>query len=175
MIHHQPLISPMRLELTAAEELILMENLAVFEKNGFRIRIDENATAGDRVLLLSVPFSKSAQFGVEDVRELASILEKNFSSDATSSRISKDYLTLKNDNLHGSDALAVSSNVNYIPKLTTLFASRACRQAVMIGTSLNQGQMFSIIKKLEGLHQPWNCPHGRPTVRHLCELTFSKK
>lgn len=23
---------------------------------------------------------------------------------------------------------------------------------------------------LAGLEQPWNCPHGRPTLRHLVDL-----
>ncbi|VDK42723.1 unnamed protein product [Gongylonema pulchrum] len=44
-------------------------------------------------------------------------------------------------------------------KLRKLFASRACRKSVMIGTALTLPQMEK------------NCPHGRPTLRHLCSLS----
>ena len=30
--------------------------------------------------------------------------------------------------------------------------------------------MKSIIQKLESVQQPWNCPHGRPTIRHLVDI-----
>ena len=45
--------------------------------------------------------------------------------------------------------------------------SRACRSAVMFGTSLERSTMVRIVRHMEGLDQPWNCPHGRPTMRHL--------
>jgi DNA mismatch repair protein PMS2 len=52
----------------------------------------------------------------------------------------------------------------------SMFASRACRSAVMIGTALNAREMGGIVARLEGVEQPWNCPHGRPTMRHLVDL-----
>ena len=30
--------------------------------------------------------------------------------------------------------------------------------------------MCRIVCNLRGLYQPWNCPHGRPTLRHLLSL-----
>eukprot|EP01038_Epipyxis_sp_PR26KG_P005053 gene5053-7054_t len=40
----------------------------------------------------------------------------------------------------------------------------------MIGTTLKQPEMISIVNNLSGLEQPWNCPHGRPTLRHLFNM-----
>ena len=57
-----------------------------------------------------------------------------------------------------------------LPKLVSVYASRACRSAIMIGTALKHSEMRSILDKLPGVEQPWNCPHGRPTVRHLADL-----
>ena len=51
-----------------------------------------------------------------------------------------------------------------------MFASRACRQSVMIGTALNQQEMKKIVSHMGDIEQPWNCPHGRPTIRHLVNL-----
>jgi len=49
-------------------------------------------------------------------------------------------------------------------------ASRACRSSVMVGASLTNFQMKRILNNLANIKQPWNCPHGRPTMRHLANL-----
>lgn len=55
-------------------------------------------------------------------------------------------------------------------RMRGFFAYKSCRSSVMIGTSLNKKQMQKIISNLANLKHPWNCPHGRPTMRHLCKL-----
>ena len=30
--------------------------------------------------------------------------------------------------------------------------------------------MKAVVRNLANLEQPWNCPHGRPTMRHLADL-----
>ena len=80
----QPLIAPLGVELSASEEMVVIENLKVFEKNGFRFQINENARATERVKLVAVPFSKTTQFGVDDVHELASVILDRFGTNATS-------------------------------------------------------------------------------------------
>lgn len=59
-----------------------------------------------------------------------------------------------------------------------MFAMRACRSSIMIGEPLNKKTMTRVVHNLSELDKPWNCPHGRPTMRHLMELrdwsSFSK-
>ncbi|CAJ0575297.1 unnamed protein product, partial [Mesorhabditis spiculigera] len=55
-------------------------------------------------------------------------------------------------------------------KLRKIFASRACRTSVMVGDALTQNKMEEIVAHLGTLDHPWNCPHGRPTLRHLVDL-----
>ena len=38
-IHHQQLITPLPVEATAAEEMIISQNMEIFESNGFRIKV----------------------------------------------------------------------------------------------------------------------------------------
>ena len=57
-------------------------------------------------------------------------------------------------------------------RMRAYFASRACRTAVMIGDALSLMEMKKIIGNMESVKQPWNCPHGRPTIRFL--LKFSR-
>ncbi|CAM9199995.1 unnamed protein product, partial [Ectocarpus fasciculatus] len=147
IIHQQPLIQPMLIDLTCAEEIVVMENMNIFAANGFKIAVDASLPSGQRVKLLAVPFSKGVQFGVEDVRELASMLMDDFDGSG-------------------------DKNTVRLPKLLTMYASRACRQSVMIGTALSEREMVGIIRQLVGIEQPWNCPHGRPTMRHLADIAM---
>lgn len=41
-IHQQPLIAPMPVEVTAAEEVIIMDNLDIFERNGFHFTVRQH-------------------------------------------------------------------------------------------------------------------------------------
>lgn len=174
--------------------------------------MDLEGAPGSRVKLLSVPFSKSVRFGVDDVNELASMIsERNGGSDndfgdATAQRTNKNYLMLKNSALSSQATTSTSTSSSSegiqtdpsssstestesaqkdlhsssqgsqndsfrLPKVVAMYASRACRSAVMIGTALHPRDMQRIVARLEHVEQPWNCPHGRPTLRHLVDLT----
>ncbi|KCV70322.1 hypothetical protein H696_02651 [Fonticula alba] len=50
------------------------------------------------------------------------------------------------------------------------FATQACRQSIMIGRALSKKEMTKVVHNLAELVHPWNCPHGRPTLRHLLVL-----
>ena len=72
--------------------------------------------------------------------------------------------------------LSDSPGVNYRPSnVRKMFASRACRMLVMVGTALNDGQMKRIVGHMGEMDHPWNCPHGRPTMRHLINLNMVRK
>ena len=145
VLKSQRLICPRSLELTAVNESILMENLEVFKKNGFDFEIDEDAPVSQRVKLASLPVSRNWSFGKSDIDELIFLLSD-------------------------------SPGVNYRPSnVRKMFASRACRMSVMVGTALNDGQMRRIVGHMGEMDHPWNCPHGRPTMRHLINLNMIRK
>ncbi|KAL7682364.1 putative ribosomal protein S5 domain 2-type [Plasmopara halstedii] len=143
VIHQQPLVRPLMLEMTAGEELIILDHLNVFAKNGFTFLVNKAAPATKKLKLVSLPFTKHTQFDSEDIRELVSLL--------IDAPLNPDSIRL--------------------PKLMATFASRACRSSIMIGTALHKEDMQKIVRNLSELDQPWNCPHGRPTLRHLVDLT----
>ncbi|TSK14640.1 Mismatch repair endonuclease PMS2 [Bagarius yarrelli] len=136
----QRLIVPQNLHLPAVSETILIENLEIFKKNGFDFLIDENAPVMERVKLISVPTSKNWTFGPGDIEELIFML---------------------------SDSPGVMCRPS---RVRQMFASRACRKSVMIGTALNPSEMKKLVVHMGEIEQPWNCPHGRPTMRHLLNL-----
>ncbi|KAL5276037.1 hypothetical protein ACFFRR_001705 [Megaselia abdita] len=143
IMQHQKLTIPQNLELTAVNEMILIEYLDVFEKNGFKFSIDEDAPPTKRVKLISKPFSKQWEFGKEDIDELIFILQ-----DAPKGTICRP------------------------SRIRKMFASRACRKSVMIGKALDKKVMRSLIDHMGTMDLPWNCPHGRPTMRYLVNLAL---
>uniref|UniRef100_A0A1B0C6X8 Uncharacterized protein n=1 Tax=Glossina palpalis gambiensis TaxID=67801 RepID=A0A1B0C6X8_9MUSC len=66
---------PQTLELTVVNEMTLIENLPVFEKNGFKFSINSNAPPTKKVSLLGKLFSKTWEFGKEDIGELIFVLQ----------------------------------------------------------------------------------------------------
>uniref|UniRef100_A0A8C8R9N2 PMS1 homolog 2, mismatch repair system component n=1 Tax=Pelusios castaneus TaxID=367368 RepID=A0A8C8R9N2_9SAUR len=140
ILQGQKLIAPQNLNLTAVNETILIENLDIFRKNGFDFIINEDAPVTERVKLISLPTSKNWTFGPQDIEELIFML---------------------------SDCPGVMCRPS---RVRQMFASRACRKSVMIGTALNVNEMKKLITHMGEIEHPWNCPHGRPTMRHIANL-----
>ncbi|XP_031797626.1 mismatch repair endonuclease PMS2 isoform X2 [Sarcophilus harrisii] len=142
VLQGQRLIIPQALNLTAINEAILIENLEIFRKNGFDFVIDELAPVTERVKLISLPTSKNWTFGPQDIDEMIFML---------------------------SDCPGVMCRPS---RVRQMFASRACRKSVMIGTALNKNEMKKLISHMGEIEHPWNCPHGRPTMRHIASLNI---
>ncbi|CAI9173303.1 unnamed protein product [Rangifer tarandus platyrhynchus] len=140
VLQGQRLIAPQTLNLTAVNEAVLIENLEIFRKNGFDFVIDEHAPVTERAKLISLPTSKNWTFGPQDIDELLFML---------------------------SDSPGVMCRPS---RVRQMFASRACRKSVMIGTPLNTSEMKKLIMHMGEMDHPWNCPHGRPTMRHIANL-----
>ncbi|KAM0557926.1 hypothetical protein ACHAPJ_005090 [Fusarium lateritium] len=144
-VQFQRLVHPKRLELTALEEEIVLQNIPAIEANGFKVHVDMSGDepVGSRCEVLALPMSREVTFSLTDLEELIALLGEE------------------------------SSESKHIPrpsKVRKMFASRACRSSVMIGKALTHGQMETLVRHMAELDKPWNCPHGRPTMRHLCQL-----
>jgi len=137
----QQLIRPLLMDLTAAQELVVLDHLDVMHMNGFEFEVNEAAPPRQRLALKTIPYSRNTTFGVSDVHELISLLEERPGVICRPSR------------------------------LNAMFASRACRMSLMIGTALDHTKMKRVLEHAATLEQPWNCPHGRPTMRHLHDMT----
>ncbi|CAM6083351.1 unnamed protein product [Calypogeia fissa] len=149
VLNRQPLLRPSPLELTAAEEMTVISHMETFRQNGFDFVEKEEAPAGQRLQLSAVPFSQNVTFGIGDVQELIALL-------------ANEPVTLPSQK--------ASSWLPRPSRVRAMLASRACRTSVMIGDPLSKTQMERILSHLAELDAPWNCPHGRPTMRHLLDL-----
>ncbi|KAJ6840967.1 DNA mismatch repair protein PMS1 isoform X1 [Iris pallida] len=153
VLHLQPLLQPIRLELSPEEEVVASMHMETIRKNGFVLIEDMNATPGHHFLLKALPFSKNITFGVDDLKDLISTLADSQGDCSVMSSYKTDT----------SDSICPS-------RVRSMLASRACRTSVMIGDQLTPKEMQNILQNLAHLKSPWNCPHGRPTMRHLADL-----
>ncbi|KAK6937391.1 DNA mismatch repair protein, S5 domain 2-like [Dillenia turbinata] len=154
----QPLLRPLQLELSPEEEVVVSMHMDVIRKNGFALEEDLYAPPGHHFKLKAVPFSKNITFGVEDVKDLISSLADSQGECTVLSSYKMD-----------------THNSICPPRVRAMLASRACRSSVMIGDPLGRNEMRKILEHLAELKSPWNCPHGRPTMRHLVDLTTIHK
>ncbi|XP_029052034.1 mismatch repair endonuclease PMS2 isoform X2 [Osmia bicornis bicornis] len=146
----QKLIVPKALNLSSLNETILIEHQKTFEDNGFFFKINHEAESGQRVELTGMPVSGYWQFGQEDIEELIFLIREG--------------------------GVEHKENRIYRPsRVRQMLASRACRSAVMIGTALNNNEMQKLVTQMAQMENPWSCPHGRPTIRHLLSLHLVHK
>lgn len=185
-MQEQPLIRPLPVELSAAEEACVLDYVDVFQANGFRFSVDSEAPTGNRLSLTAIPFSGAQEgrnavtFGPADVRSLCEMLMEGSLYEPGSGGTGTSGSGMHGNNSvrrHAGSALrlgngnAVNRTLLRLPKGVAMCASRACRSSIMIGTALSSKEMETVVQKLASVEDPFSCAHGRPTVTSLGSLT----
>ncbi|SCL99592.1 DNA mismatch repair protein PMS1, putative [Plasmodium chabaudi adami] len=188
----QKLINKIELELSPAQIHIIEKNLVIFLRNGFEIEIveepinkkrkinkdghvgnfenaendipDEETLVQIKVYLLSLPVFNGKILEVVDFMSL--LYHLNNHPIIFDKGIDDSFLKDKSK-LTENTGTWFNYNFPRPQKVWRILASKACRNAVMVGKSLNISEMITIKKKLSVLQNPWNCPHGRPTIKYV--------
>ena len=161
----QPTLAPIKLDLLSiAEKTNIYSQRELYNQLGFEI-----IKQMDELYIKTFPSIYNYNFKLADfINIVHKINEKHYTIDTT---------TPTTD-----DAFAATQQQQQQPPhhiLTTLFlsdsilkhiATKACRMSIMIGTSLTYTQMQSIVHSMGSILSPWNCPHGRPTMRFLYKI-----
>lgn len=153
-LQSQTLVRPLPLELTAIEEEVIFNYPTALKANGFEIETtpavpsDDDAADFDETSrrsfrLRTLPISGAKTFDLSDLDELLHLL---------------------------SEAPANGSEIPRPKKVQRILAMRACRSSIMVGKTLTHRQMSTVVRHMGEMEKPWNCPHGRPTMRHLVGL-----
>ena len=72
------------------------------------------------------------------------------------------------------DGLANDKEIGKIPEIKDRIATMACKAAVKGNTRLSVAEADALIDELFTLDNPYNCPHGRPTVISFSESELEK-
>ena len=196
---------PRPIEMSPSEEVVVLDNAHIFKANGFHFKVtkqllqavlrwvlspwqvNQEAPAGRKISITAIPFSKNTQFGDEGEWSEALLHHRNrLSAPATLSDVHELASLLRES----------PGAMKRLPKVVAMFASRACRSAIMIGKALGREKMtqvcgflwfsrhfhrtfiptclhsmLQVVRGMSELNQPWNCPHGYG--RHSLLITAS--
>jgi len=140
-IHIQRLVVPKTLELPPPDVDIVLSNMDEFTSRGFRIEVAEDAeSAINRLKLVGFVEKRSSLNVMEQLQEIIEAAREGVAA------------------------------VSKLPSEYKANATEACRMSIMFGKPLGVSKMRTIVKNMSTMNQPWNCPHGRPTMRHLMSL-----
>lgn len=115
-------------------------------------------------LIKSLPVSKNTTFTVDDFNELINIVQEHVDKD-------EQAVQGKEEGGHAANnGSFIHKQVLRPSKIYHMLASRACRQSIMVGKPLDFKLMSKVLSNLSSLQSPWNCPHGRPTLRYLRQI-----
>ncbi|XP_048138350.1 DNA mismatch repair protein PMS1 isoform X2 [Rhodamnia argentea] len=124
ILNQQPLLRPLRLELSPEEEVVASMHMDTIRKNGFTLEEDPHAPPGCHFRLTAIPFSKNITFGVEDVKDLISTLADGQGECSILGSYRSDTIS------------SVCPS-----RVRAMLASRACRSSVRIGDPLGKSEM----------------------------------
>lgn len=148
----------------------------VFHFNGFKVEPAANSDqigegcSPNEFLVKSLPYSKNTVFNVADFHELVQVINEHldYSKDDASTTSFRVGITDRSKKT-GNDSL-MHKELLRPKKVYAMLASRACRSSIMVGRGLDSKTMKKVVTNLATLESPWNCPHGRPTLRFLKKL-----
>ena len=176
ILHCQDLMHPIKVTLSVTDALAVNLHREVFRYNGFKVISATEANPDDpqanpnEFHIKSLPYSKNTVFTVDDFNELVQIINEHldYSKEDTSTTCFRPGVTDRSKKTE--EATLMHKEVLRPKRIYSMLANRACRASFMVGHSLNHKQMRKIINNLATLESPWNCPHGRPTLRFLKKL-----
>lgn len=150
-LQSQRLVRPKPLDLTAVEEEIILNHSSALKANGFEIDVTTSPSSSPDLednntrtfSLLTLPTSQTTTFTLADLSELLYLI---------------------------SETPPTANSIPRPKKVQRMLAMRACRSSIMVGKVLTMRQMERVVRHMGEMEKPWNCPHGRPTMRHLCSL-----
>lgn len=70
--------------------------------------------------------------------------------------------------------LALDPNFDFSRQEAELMHSMACKAAVKAHDILSYDEMCELLKQLQGLQDPYHCPHGRPVILRLSRKDIEK-
>lgn len=141
----QNLNPPVVVSLTGREETVLKEYEEYFQELGFEIE----EFGGSEYAIRSVPMDL---YGCEEKQLFEAVLDELV--DSPGSNMTK-----------GGNPSVVAEKI----------ASMACKAAVKGNMRMNFAEMEALIDELLTLQNPYNCPHGRPTIFSMSKYEIEKK
>lgn len=182
-ITSQKLIFPMNLNfLSIIDKIYVFDRFEYFQERGFILKknnqnynVQESHEDNDKLLekeylseffITAFPMIYDYKYSKEDFLQLIDNSKSLYNNE-----IYLDNKKKENDNNFNFKNCRKSELENKLLLLSEnclkYIANKSCRSSIMIGDFLKLSDMKKILKNLSNLVSPWNCPHGRPTIRKI--------
>ena len=69
----------------------------------------------------------------------------------------------------------INNSINETDMILDKIATMSCKAAVKGNNKLSYQEMEALFKELITLDNPYNCPHGRPTIVSMSKYELEKK
>ncbi len=110
-------------------------------------------------------------FGSNSIQvvEIPEVLERLNVSDYMQKILKPD-----EDLISNFESFTTFNELTLTPEMYLLLATTACHGSIRAGQKLNEAEMKNIMNELNKLKNPYNCPHGRPTLWQLSRYEIEK-
>ncbi|UKK01200.2 DNA mismatch repair protein [Theileria orientalis] len=168
-VNKQRLINPKLIELSPFLTQVAEQHLDLLLLNGFDTTISKETELvmyNDPELKMSVGSQDHMAKGVyvhTFPQVLGTVLEEDDLIDFINQLSSTEEVEKVNTNGY----IWGTGSIPRPQKVWNILATRACKSSIRLGDPLSIVQMKTIIKNLSLLIHPWNCPHGRPSIKCL--------
>ncbi len=172
----QPLIYPLEItNLSLANKINAYENKDFYKKLGYELKYDNKDS--NKLLTLTIPTIYNYKFKNDDFESIFSKVEiektkSNILRGMTDNSGDKDNKENNENKIENENESNINKPIDILISEPVLnhIATNACRSSIMIGDSLDKKKMKIILVNLSKCLSPWNCPHGRPTIRFLKKI-----
>ena len=73
------------------------------------------------------------------------------------------------------DSFVDVNNKEHYDSIVEKIASISCKKSIKANHVLSEMEVKELLRELFKLDNPYNCPHGRPTIISLSKYEFEKK
>ncbi len=143
----QSLLMPLSIKVSKSDARTVLARLNLLQTMGFELE----AFAEDAVLFRAIP----SYWGNHDLEtRLRNLLDRVLSMDPSE--------------------LSPSEKQSLDETLFEKLASEACRSAIKAGDLVDEYEVKALVEELFECTNPWNCPHGRPTLLKIPQARFEE-
>ncbi|UKJ88823.1 DNA mismatch repair protein [Theileria orientalis] len=170
-INKQRLINPKLIELSPFLTQVAEQHLDLLLLNGFDTTISKETELvmfNDPEIKMSAGSQDHMAKGVY-VHTFPQVLGRELKENDLIEFIHQLSSTEGGENVNTNQYIRGTGSIPRPQKVWNLLATRACKSSIKVGDSLSNVQMKSIIKNLSLLIHPWNCPHGRPSIKPIAQ------
>lgn len=158
----------------AAHEKVMYETL---KKNLEEKQISQQMVAPPIILTLTMKEQEKMKLCQQAFEKMGFLIEEFGGNEYCIRAVPADFIDINQQNLFIEllDNIDENTGKMNLDIITDKLASMACKAAVKGNMSMTFAEMDALMDQLMALENPYQCPHGRPTIISMSKYELEKK